>query len=357
VNHSSYVDMIGNVAFNVRGAAFVTEVGDEIGSFRANLAMGGSGSGESAEARKRIQDFGHRGDGFWFQGAGITVTDNIAAGNTGSAFAYFVRALVENGVKKEFLVANLPDPSLAGDRETIDVGSMAVFSFENNVGYASREGLSAWYLMENADPGLHSLLQDSTFWNNTTGIHLPYTRQTVLRNVAVIHAPQEERPATGVRGNLITRDIAFLNLTVSGYQTALDLPHGNVVVLGANFSNNVRDIEIQLRTDRSALIAGLEQVPRIVMAVNPNLVSGNNHFRDNVVILNFGDFRNQRLYYVQQQADHVPFPTVRDDIPAAYVGLTNRQLWDVYGVALGGAIAPDDAYTTPHFVGLLGPIT
>ena len=47
VNHSSYVDMSNNVAFDVHGAAFVTEVGDEIGSFTDNIAIGSTGSGES----------------------------------------------------------------------------------------------------------------------------------------------------------------------------------------------------------------------------------------------------------------------------------------------------------------------
>ena len=46
VNHSSYVDMTNNVAYDVHGAAFATEVGDEIGSFVDNIAIGSDGSGE-----------------------------------------------------------------------------------------------------------------------------------------------------------------------------------------------------------------------------------------------------------------------------------------------------------------------
>src|SRR5262249_41205996 len=60
VNHSSYVDMTDNVAFNVDGASFVTEVGDEIGGFYDNLAIGttGTGEAEAIDAREGIQDFG-----------------------------------------------------------------------------------------------------------------------------------------------------------------------------------------------------------------------------------------------------------------------------------------------------------
>src|SRR5262249_15510550 len=58
VNHSSHVEMDDNVAYNVHGAAFVTEAGDEIGAFRRNLAVRSAGSGHDTIARNDIQDFG-----------------------------------------------------------------------------------------------------------------------------------------------------------------------------------------------------------------------------------------------------------------------------------------------------------
>ena len=126
VNHSGYVDFVDNVAYNVNGAAFVTEVGDEIGSFRRNLAIGSTGSGYAMESRLEIQDFGHQGDGFWFQGSGISVTDNVAAGNEGNGFVFFSRGLIEGGVTKQFVSANLPDPSIANgahdDRRHVRAG-------------------------------------------------------------------------------------------------------------------------------------------------------------------------------------------------------------------------------------------
>ena len=53
VNHSSFVDMSDNVSFDATGAGFVTEAGDEIGSFTNNLAIGSTGSGETTESRIR----------------------------------------------------------------------------------------------------------------------------------------------------------------------------------------------------------------------------------------------------------------------------------------------------------------
>ncbi len=353
VNHSSYVDMIGNVAFDVRGAAFATEVGDEIGSFRGNIALGTTGSGQGAEARQAIDDFGHAGDGFWFQGVGIFVTDNISAGNASTAYSFFARAIEGN---KEFLSVNLSDPSIAGGAPTIDIGKMPVFQFENNTGYASAEGLATWYLMENADQGQYSYLKNSTFWNNTTGVNLGYTQHTVLEQLTVIHAPEVDPPVQGLRMNSVTTDIFYNNLTVAGYRMGIVLPsRGTSVVNGGDF-DNTHDIYIYSGTSRNALISGFDdKTPRIVMAINPNESGSSNFFNDDIVILDFGPFDYQRLYYTQQRADGVPFPTPRGDIPPEYIGLTNQQLWDLYGVALGGAIAPSDAYSVSEIIGLIGP--
>ena len=71
--------------------------------------------------------------------------------------------------------------------------------------------------------------------------------------------------------------------------------------------------------------------------------------------LDFGPFQNQRLYYTQQAADWVVFSEPRADVLPEYIGLTNQQLWDHYGIALGGAIAPANAYTWPNITGLIAP--
>ena len=52
VNHSSYVEMTDNVAFNVDGSAFVTEAGDEIGSYVRNLAIRTHGTEGDADVER-----------------------------------------------------------------------------------------------------------------------------------------------------------------------------------------------------------------------------------------------------------------------------------------------------------------
>jgi hypothetical protein len=49
----------------------------------------------------------------------------------------------------------------------------------------------------------------------------------------------------------------------------------------------------------------------------------------------------------------VPQPTPY--LPSSYVGLTNQQLWNQFGIAFAGEIAPSNAMTDLNFIGLLGP--
>ena len=91
VNHSSNVDMTSNVAYDVDGAAFATEMGDEHGSFVMNLAIKSHGVGKSGikpwKNRRNVKDFGFHGHSFWLTGSsGVEVRNNIANGS--SNFAY-----------------------------------------------------------------------------------------------------------------------------------------------------------------------------------------------------------------------------------------------------------------------------
>src|SRR5262249_56600623 len=84
--------------------------GDGIGPFRRNLAIRSTGSGQDTIARNDIQDFGHEGSGFWLQGGGVAVEDNVAAGQRDAAYFFFTSGLIEEGLgRRGFLVGNLPE--------------------------------------------------------------------------------------------------------------------------------------------------------------------------------------------------------------------------------------------------------
>ena len=371
VNHSSYVNIVDNVAFDVRGAAFVTEAGNEIGSFRDNIAIGSTGSGEESDSRVALSDFGHQGDGFWFQGGGIAVIGNIAAGNEGSGFIYFTIALEENGERPEFPVENLYDPSIAEGYDSISVKSVPVLLFDDNIAYASSIGLNIQHHLIAAPHEVRSILSDSTFWNNTTAVDLRYVHQTTLSNLTVIHALTEE-VETGIRTNAQTKDTNYINLTVIGYEIGVaERGYGNTLFFGGYYENRSNIVFRAPRVDaRTALITG----PIVFAEAPEELLNGKNQsnvimqpsiterqgsllhvFLRDIVVLDYGAFSSQRVYSVNQLADFVPFPVSVADIPIQLVGLTNQQIKDQFGVTLGGEIVPQDAITDSLIGGLIEP--
>lgn len=372
VNHSSHVRFTQNVAFDVDGAAFVTEAGDEIGAFDGNLAIHSVGSGQGVDERSEIQDFGHQGDGFWFQGGGPVVTNNVASGQAGNGFIFFTRGLEQEGLgRTAFVAANLADPTLAGGRETIDVGEVPILGFRDNTAYASRIGAATRFHQLRHTHTTASRLEDLTLWNNVGGLSIPYTNQTVVSDVR-IERPTARTSGTGVSRNSVTRNITYENLRVVGYRDGLLLPLRGTNVVRGGYFNNLSNLVIATAVgeNRSVTIEGPIAFGTLPPTATTNTRQQNivmradfaSHdesvrhvFFPDTVTLNFDTFANRRLYFREQAASFVPFPAASAFVPAEYVGKTNAQLRTEFGIAVGGAIAPADAVEVPGIVGLLAP--
>jgi len=354
VNHSSNVNITDNVAYRVNGAAFVTEAGDEVGLFQGNLAIASTGTDERTDSRTHAQDFGHTGDGYWFQGPAVRVVDNIAAGVHGSGFIYYSRGLIENGVTRKFDASNLADPSIADADGLVLVDHVPVGQFANNVAYASKVGLTVRYHLRNSPHPLGSVLEDSILWNNTTGVSLPYTNQTTLRNLKVLYE-LGDLPDDGIIGNDVTRDITYENLTVTGYYRGINAARaGESIIDGGTFSNKF-DIVIRPPTSNDRLVnvkGGIQFITlpeSIIGATQANVVAkfddvavkglGIEHlFFNNRIVLNYGENVDREIFFSAQNPDAIPFPEAKPHIPSQYVGLTSQQLLDQFGKAIGGKL-------------------
>ena len=208
VNHSSYVNVDNNVAFNVVGASFATEAGNELGRFVGNLAIKGIGAnnGEGIESRKFKQDFGFMGDGFWFQGPSVDVRDNISVSQKHDGFVFFTvgldqkytfikRDAANNAIDSTGAVTTDPTKyvletrvqpavlntnmfvtmgedsnaatstsaysngkytsavinSLGGNQKLVPVGNVPILRFLNNTVYATGTGMESWFHQLNSD--------------------------------------------------------------------------------------------------------------------------------------------------------------------------------------------------------------
>lgn len=366
VNHGSYANFTENVAYDVDGAAFVTEAGNEIGSFFGNIAIRSTGSGETATSRNDIQDFGHQGDGFWLQGAGVSVVGNVAVGQQGNGFVFFTRGLRQKGLGETmFLADNLHDRSLAAGEPTLRVGHVPIRNARDNTAYASATGFSTQFHLRGAAHNEPSVVEDLLLWGNREGLDLIYTNQTVFRNVRIV-GNLENPTGIGVNRNGATKDITFQNVSVAGYDAGLKVPaRGHNTIDGGFFNNNSniivltpfeKNVDIEIGGDlRFGSLPGRKIQPRVSLEarLRENDGSIDHVFYDYRVKLDFGPYRGMEVLFFEQAADFVPYPTAMPKVPDAFVGKTNSQLWREFGVAVGGRIAPEDAARDPLIRGLL----
>jgi hypothetical protein len=395
VNHSSNVDVSGNVVFNAVGAAYVTEAGDELGSFDGNIAIHSQGSGNGIESRQQVQDFGHQGDGFWFQGGNVSVTNNVVAGQRHSGYVFFPRGLNQKGLGVTTIdAANLADPSWAGGKATVAVGDVPLRKFQGNVAFASGDGFESWFSLLDVKDSRSTVIADFKVWNtNGTGIFTPYTNQMIFQNV------QETGSLTNPRGtafdrNDVTRNITYYRVNVQGFSTGINAPvNGANHIVGGTF-NNVKNIYITTANSRNRVVTVDDNgaadpvqfldnllmkdstghlVPRpqwdlyLVSNFNPKEQDITRNFNPDVIRMGLVTHNGAQVFYNEQAADFTPFPSTDHAdpkhfgpkaapyIPAGLLDLTNAEIYSMYGLAIGGIVAPADAVPQAGINGLVSP--
>jgi hypothetical protein len=385
VSHSSHVEFDDNVAFNVDGSAFVTEAGDEVGAFRRNLAVRSIGSGEDPNSRDNLNDYGHEGNGFWFQGGGLIVEDNIAAGSTFAAFFYFTRGLVQGdlGGRMMFAAANLQDASWAKGYQFVNVGDVPIRSFKGNVAFASHMGYAIRYqLVGNTkfggprNPG-RSVLEDGVVWNTNYGVRIQYSERITLRNLRLFGNVKSS--VIGVYGaNEGLVGIRYENLHVEGWETGINVHQSSDHLIEGGYYNNVvnikvpmplghgRDVDIKgdirFGTLSDKVLGNRRQYDIYLDGSYPELLHAEFRGRNPNILfipiltrIDTVSYRGQQLYFPEQAADYVPLPEdASGRVPEELIGKTNKELWEHYGLAFAGTLPPADAHEEPRIHGLVG---
>lgn len=359
VNHSSNVNFIDNVSYNVVGGAFQTEAGDEMGAFTNNIAlrtinpnypMNCNCEQAIIDVREDRQDFSFQGDGFWLHGGGVSVEGNVVAGASGHAYVYWPEGLIEmidgNSAMTRISVENFPNNHLLTTTGKIDVWYFPVKAFKNNVGYNATKGLEFYYLHAhnfftgNHDPvtdeyvaQLSSSFEDVTLWNmKQHGLGFNYTERVKFKNIRIVGNGDESRVGVSAGHFHNMTSYTFENFSIEGFGIGMDVPtQGDIVIEGGQFANKVDfNIENPQTAERQLLFKDIEFVDssdfntseRTNFNMAPDFtLRGKIHITENEreglketlffvqpdrITLDFGPYQDMGLYYNEQAADYIP---------------------------------------------------
>lgn len=380
VNHSSYVIASGCVSFDVLGAHYVSEAGDEIGSFTDCVGIRAEGSRESmgpGAIDSRVTfggDGGHTGVIFWLQSPRVRSRSCVAIGAAGPGFVYWTKGLVE----PDLGVASFPTDLLPNDlrflakgQPTCDIGKLPVAEVSGNISFACGGHLSlartCGTLPQRHWDEVESVIEGGV--SSNVGMYLsgpnrqridhdfPYPIHDHHRyGLNVAHkgiSSYGDGGSVGHHSNHDEFNIRFIDCRFEDHSIAIVAPHrGYLTISNCSFVNNGVDLFIPHARSMSA--AGwvpryiyADRKIRVVLAAN----SIDWNIKDNFDVLGgeyqvIGYFEQDRivmageqLYFFDQDPDYIPIPG--DQIPA-FKGKTNRQLLEEFGLCVGGALALPD---------------
>ncbi len=226
VHHDSNAVLSDNAAYDVFGAAFVAETGNETGRWVHNIAIksigvGGFGDDNNPKVGADVEafDLGRTGAGFWFQGRIVDAVDNVAASVPGGhGFVYFSRGSLEDVIGVNPL--NAPQPESLNYVDEARIYQPAISQFVGNETLASGSG---FYVVKPGPVQQHdvrSVINDFTAWETRFGVHLEYTANYTLKDIDLVGAANG---ISGISAGQNTFDLVVNNANIEGFDVGVDL--------------------------------------------------------------------------------------------------------------------------------------
>src|SRR5262249_27990569 len=214
-------------------------------------------------------------------------------------------------------------------------------------------------------------------WRTGIGVRILYSDNIRLKNLRLIGEGKNAQAGVSQASEAIGGTV-YENLHVEGWATGLavsDIVAKSQVIQGGYYDNDV-NIALALaytregtgRVDeiKGAVRFGPNSKHDVALRVfydafytrDPNVL-----FFPNVVRIDTEKYPKQQLYYPDQAADYVPLKaeaggkfrsSAKGHVPDELIGKTNRELWEKYGLAVAGGVAPAEARTDPKIQGLVG---
>ncbi|WP_372802672.1 Ig-like domain-containing protein [Paracoccus seriniphilus] len=245
VQHSSNANLTNNVAFDVWGAAFVAEDGNETGTWLENIAIKSQGwaAGDVAVKHSEVDgNDGRTGDGFWFAGRLVEVVGNVAA-NTTHGYVWLHR-----GERDSIDPDTMHQSELGYGRDSLLVDKAPIQGFRDNEAFGTNTGLIV--VKENPDQGhdVRSVFDGFLNWETREGVAVSYTTHYTFLNFDLLGQRDEDGDVwdhayQGVNLGTNAIDMVFNDITIDGFDHAFNLTDNDNVNTGSagDFHNTVID--------------------------------------------------------------------------------------------------------------------
>ncbi|MEC3908322.1 PKD domain-containing protein [Tamlana sp. 2201CG12-4] len=263
VNHRGAAYINNNVAYNVNGASFIAEVGNEIGTFYNNISIRTLGDGKENNTAEpnfgagqnylsngnqvfenNINEFGSAGDGFWFHSHTVHFKDNVASGFTGNGFNFWNQAL--DGVDR--------DPTKASNNETNeDFGSGTGLLMQKNQAYGGNIAFSQNFGSQASGSGGRGFhrIEDFVGYQVNTGIRRKYTKHTEYRRLVLIGDLEDPIGNAAYDTHENGRSQQFIDAHVEGFIRGFKAEKRQYThIIKGGYFNNVFNITLGFRHDR-----------------------------------------------------------------------------------------------------------
>ncbi len=389
-----------NVVYDAQGAGIATEDGSEIGNvFSNNMTIRIQGTHVDGKSGTAKGDFGRGGSGFWFRRGGNAVVGNVAADNTYAGFVIDGY----NSFEITFPLYRGADKRMAGQGYTSVAGPGTLFA--NNEAYGMTPTgvwvtFPAGYPVTTDQPPTYFL--GTKIWNvHSTGVVAYYTSQLTFSRLLILGDSQGlDRRDAGPRGMDLSLyknlNLVIQNSRIENYYEGIRAPTGdasvpgierptiikdstlknyiNITVFPARDNKSIAGNVLEVRNDKFVMIPilgiqpfGTNVRPPANISMEHAGLTNNLVFPSIVRVYDYNQVPGDdfQVYYREQDASYVlpqtdpALNSNREDgvVGTPLPGLTNAQAWQLYGLALAGAVAPADADgSRPDINGLVAPI-
>ncbi|MGD1855474.1 MAG: G8 domain-containing protein [Leptolyngbyaceae cyanobacterium] len=221
VHHDSYAILENNVSYDVFGSGFVSETGNEIGTWRNNISIKNLGRNETEKSGAGNHDLGFSGNGFWFQGRLVESEGNVAAGSSNAGIFYFHRGVDQIDIPAD----NLQVEAWAKGQTEVSPNIPVINGFKDNEVLASRNGLRIVKSFQRQWHDGRTVLDGFTAWEVVRGTELEYTAHYTLKDFSVFGTENSgsSRHHKGVHLSQNTEDIVIENLQAEGFEYGIAL--------------------------------------------------------------------------------------------------------------------------------------